>query len=93
MKRITIKNIKEYIEGNSKMFLDDLGLQPEHIKQQISYRMLKCNDCVKAGKCKMCGCDVPGKLYVQKSCNNNTIFPDLMNKLEWDKYKETNDIK
>jgi hypothetical protein len=75
------------------MFLGNLGLQPQHIKEQIAYRMLKCSDCMEAGKCKVCGCDVPGKLYVNESCNKGERFPDLMSKPEWDKYKENNDIK
>ena len=90
--KITLKNISQFIEGNSKMFLNELGFQPEHIQQQISYRMLKCSDCVKVGKCKVCGCNVPGKLYVRESCNPER-FPDLMSNLEWIKYKESNDIK
>lgn len=94
MKKITIDNIKQYIEGNSKMFLNKLGFQAKHLQEQIAYRMIQCkDDCMIVKKCKYCGCDVPGKMYVSKSCNNNERFPDLMSKIEWDKYKYTNDIK
>jgi hypothetical protein len=89
---ITLKNIKQYIEGNSKMFLNDIGLQPEHIKEQISYRMLKCKDCLLKKQCIKCGCSVPGKLYVKESCNLER-FPDLISRVEWEKYKIDNDIK
>lgn len=91
--QITYKNIKSYIEGNTKMFLADIGFQAEHLKEQIAYRILICSDCVATGNCKKCGCDLPEKLYVKESCNKGERFPDLMSKLEWDKYKITNDIK
>lgn len=92
--KITFKNISQYIEGNTKMFMDYLGFQPQHIKEQIAYRMLICkDDCMKTGSCKYCSCDIPGKMFVKESCNNNERFPDLMNKVEWIKYKEENGIK
>lgn len=92
--KITLSNIKQYIEGNSKMFLNKLGFQTEHLQEQISYRMLQCkDDCMITKECKYCGCDVPGKMYVSKSCNNGDRFPDLMDKENWDKYKIENNIE
>lgn len=44
------------------------------------------------GYCVNCGCEVPGKLYVNKSCNGGYRFPDLMEKDEWDKFKIKNNI-
>lgn len=90
--KITLKNIKAYIEGNTQMALDGLGLKPDYYKEQIAYRMLKCKDCLQEGRCKYCGCSVPGKMYVVESCNNGQIFPNLMNEEEWNKYKEDNGI-
>lgn len=91
--QITIKNIKSFLEGNSKMFLSKLGFQAEHLKEQIAYRMLICNDvCGKQGYCEKCGCDYPGKLYVNESCNNGEKFPDLMSKQDWIKFKQENGI-
>ncbi len=92
--KITIKNIKSFLEGNFQLGLEQLNLQSQHIQEQIAYRRLLCkDDCMIAGKCKYCGCEVLGKTSVKESCNKNERFPDLMGKLEWDKYKETNDIK
>ena len=91
--QVTIKNIKAYIEGNSKMFLSKVGFQAEHLKEQIAYRMLICNDtCGKQGYCEKCGWDYPGKLYVNESCNNGEKFPDLMSKQDWIKFKQENGI-
>lgn len=91
--KITIKNIKSFIEGNSKMFLDKAGFQAEHIKEQIAYRKLICDDvCGKLGHCEVCNCSYPGKLYVHKSCNNGEKFPDLMSAKDWEEFKIKNNI-
>jgi hypothetical protein len=92
MKKITLKNIKQFLEGNIQMHLDGLGLQPEYYKEQIAYRMLTCQDCLKKNKCHYCGCDVPGKLYVKESCNDGKRFPNLMNENDWNEYKKRNKI-
>lgn len=91
--QITIKNIKSYIEGNTKMFLADIGFQSEHLKEQIAYRTLVCSDCVATGNCKECGCDLPEKLYVNESCNQGKNFPNLMSNLEWQQFKKNNNIE
>ncbi len=70
------------------------GNKPEWYQEQIAYRMLQCkNDCMITKKCKYCGCAVPGKLFVDKSCNKGERFPDIMNEVEWIKYKEENGIR
>lgn len=92
-RKITLKNIKQYIEGNTQMILDGFGLKENYYKEQIAYRMLKCEDCLSNGKCKYCGCDTPGKFYVKESCNNGIRFPDLMDKEHWENFKIKNDIK
>jgi hypothetical protein len=92
--KITLKNIISYIEGNTQRALEHIHMQPEHIKEQIAYRRLLCNDdCAVEGKCKYCGCEFYGKTSVQESCNKEERFPNLMNKLDWDKYKKDHDIK
>lgn len=92
--KITLKNIKSYIEGNTQMILDGFGLQPLYIQEQIAYRMLQCkNDCMIQKKCKYCGCNVPAKLYVKESCNNGIRFPDLMDEIHWNNFKEKNGIR
>jgi len=91
--KITLHNIKSFIEGNVQLGLEELGLQPLHVQEQIAYRRLVCkDDCAKTNECIVCGCDFKGKTSVKESCNPDR-FPDLMNKLEWDKYKETNEIR
>lgn len=96
---ITLKNIKAFIEGNSKMWYDKLVGLPTHLKEQIQYRASKCTDCIEIGHkekgpgtCKECGCKIPGKWFVKKSCNKGKRFPDLMENKEWYEYKRKNNI-
>ena len=92
--KINLNNIKQYLEGNTEMLKDKLGLQPDYYKEQIAYRMLQCkDDCVPKGECLYCGCSLPGKMYVTQSCNYGSRFPDLMNEDNWNKYKKENEIK
>lgn len=89
-KEITLSNIYNFIEGNTRLFTHNL--QPKHIKEQIAYRMLLCkNDCAKTRKCIKCGCDYPGRVYTTESCNTDR-FPDLMSGLEWIEFKFKNKI-
>jgi hypothetical protein len=92
-RKITLSNIKQFIEGNTQMLLAEAGMQAPHLKEQVAYRMLICQSCMEVGKCEVCNCSVPGKLYVKESCNKGERFPDLMGKTEWEKYKIDNDIK
>lgn len=88
--KITIKNIKSFLEGNTQLALERLNAQPQHIKEQIAYRRLLCkDDCAIQGRCIKCRCDFKGKTSVVKSCNPER-FPDLMSKTDWEEFKEKN---
>lgn len=90
-KKITLSNIYNFIEGNTRLFTKEM--QPDHIKQQIAYRMLICkDDCAKNGKCIKCGCSYPGRVYTSQSCNTDR-FPDFMSRIDWEKFKKDNNIE
>jgi hypothetical protein len=90
-KDITISNIYNFIEGNIR--LKTKSLQPEHIKEQIAYRLLKCkDDCAKKRECIICGCDFPDRAYSKESCNTKR-FPNFLSKVDWELYKIDNGIK
>lgn len=94
MQKITLKNIKSFLEGNGQRLLEELQLQPQHIKEQIAYRRLLCkDDCEKQNKCVYCGCDFKGKTSVKESCNKGKRFPDLMGRIEWEEFKKRNKIE
>lgn len=88
-----IKNISNFIEGNSKYFYDKLNPEPWWLREQRAYRLLMCkDDCVPKGKCKHCGCPPEKKVFVDESCNGGERFPDIMKEDEWIKFKEDNGI-
>ena len=90
-KEITVQNIYNFIEGNTRLFTK--SIQPDHIKQQISYRMLLCkDDCAKEGHCIKCGCDYPGRVYTSESCNKDR-FPDFMSRIDWEEFKKDKNIE
>jgi hypothetical protein len=91
--KITLSNIYNYLEGNSQLILENLNIQPQHLKEQIAYRRLICkDDCMKTGKCIKCGCEFYGRTSTKESCNSDR-FGELVNKTEWDKFKEINKIE
>ena len=77
MSKITPNNIKQFLQGNLRWFGDYFNLLPLHLKEQVLYRASICKECVHYRKCKYCGCDLPGKFYVDKSCNDGKLFPDI----------------
>lgn len=99
-KKITLKNINSFIEGNVNKLVYELGGKSKEYQEQIAYRALQCNDCFVEGTfdegprhCKQCGCSLPGKWHTVISCNGGERFPDLMSDEDWIKYKEENQIK
>jgi hypothetical protein len=96
--KITLPNLKAYIEGNTRYILDKLnndhisafvGVTPL-IREQIAYRMDVCKDSCPT-KCKHCGCNTPGKFFVDKSCGGGK-YPDIMSEEAWAEYKKKNNI-
>lgn len=92
-KEINLKNIRSFIKGNARKYMNKYNMLSLHIQEQVTYRLNICKDtCVKNGKCQKCGCSLPGKAFDSPSCNRN-LFPDMMNKDQWDQYKAENKIK
>ncbi len=74
------------------MLGDKIHLLSQHEKEQVVYRSQICKqDCVQFGYCIQCGCNLPGKFYVTESCNPDR-FPNIMSKLDWEKFKIENQI-
>lgn len=101
MAEITLNNIKQFFQGNTRMFADKIGkslgskflrLSP-YLQEQIQYRASKCQDCFQKGQCVGCGCSVPGKWFADEACKEKR-WPDLMLKKEdWEAYKKQNNIE
>lgn len=92
LSNITLKNIRNFFEGNITFYQDKILGVPKHIKEQYYYRLFKCkDDCLLSGTCMKCTCPVIKKAYIKQSCNPDR-FPDLMSGSDWEKYKVDNNI-
>lgn len=95
--KITFTNIKKYLQGNYRQVMDDIGImKPDsHIKEQALYRMKligeKSPECLKEGACKICGCDIPGLVLSDPSCEGG-CYPTMMDKDTWTDFKINNKI-
>lgn len=82
-------------------------LQP-HMYEQIIWRRTqvieKSPKCWKSGKCVVCGCDILGKTMEDRACSiyedegallsgKLPCYPEMMDKYNWKRYKELNNIK
>ena len=92
MRKVRIKDIRSFIEGNFKYFRNKFLAAPDYINDQILLSLCK-DDCLKANACKYCSCPPRKKVWVVESCNNGERFPDLMNKEDWGKFVKENNIK
>ena len=91
---ITPRKIYEYVYGNLSFLGSKFHLIPDHKREQVLYRSEICkDDCVKYGYCVNCGCDLPAKFYVKKTCNGGNRFPDMMSAEKWEAYKIENNIE
>lgn len=87
MAEINLKNIFHFMEGNFRMFYENVVGLPYHQREQIIYRAMTCkDDCLKIGACKACGCPVPDKFFQKDSCDA-LVWPALMELDNWEKYK------
>lgn len=55
---MSLKDIKNFVEGNINYFINR-SQAPQHIREQILYRMLKCANCALSTQCTICHCATP----------------------------------
>lgn len=92
-KEVTLKNIRGYLTGNFKYYRDKFFKYPDWIQEQIQYRYSKCkSDCIPNQACIKCSCPPLKKAFLKESCNLER-FPDLMDELDWIKYKKKHNLK
>lgn len=97
--KITLKNIKSYIQGNWRAVL--LEYYPEgiskHIEEQYFWRIEqvkeKSPECLENKECKKCHCEIPELFLADKACENNPpCYPEMMSESEWNQFKYYNSI-
>lgn len=91
-KKINLPNIKGFIQGNLRKFLEDYpGFIDDYIYEQIQYRLGIMNEICLINKMCPCECSVPQKQYEDRSCENK-CYPEIKNKEEWENFKTENNI-
>jgi hypothetical protein len=96
-KKITLGNIKAYIQGNLRyrLFYSKWlsWLLPLHIFEQISYRLFVMNkECYNNGECVKCGCSTPQLQMANKACHGK-CYPIMMNRTDWFIYKREYNVE
>lgn len=88
---INLKNIKSFLQGNLRYYVNKVKHYPEHIREQYRYRLYTCKDtCLKTGLCENCGCPTVKKAFASEACSDK--FPDFMTGHDWSEYKKANKI-
>lgn len=91
--KITLKNIKSYVQGNSRLLMKKYGPEfmqsPWWVQEQVAWRPTIANPkCIEQSKCVgECGCAIPGKFYSSAECDEG-CYPEIMNEAEWTRFKE-----
>ncbi len=90
--KITLPNIKGFLQGNLRLFLDSIGSLPDHISEQAEWRLKQVEqmspECIRSKECIKCGCEIFGKLVEDRKCSNEPpCYPEMMSKEEWTIFK------
>ena len=91
MAKITLSNIKGFIQGNFRKILNDFGELPNHIKEQAIWRLNlvkeKSPECYNTDKCVKCGCQVSAKVFEDRPCESKpSCYPEMMTKEQWENF-------
>lgn len=90
--KINFKNIKAYIQGNTRLLIKNYGpnflKSPWWIQEQIVIRpKLAHKKCIEDKECFHCGCSIPGKFYSNTGCDLG-CYPEIMDKAKWLQFKK-----
>lgn len=87
--KLTLSNIKGYIQAHFRQALDDLDFLPEHIKEQAQWRLKqiaeKSPECLEKDSCVICSCQVSSKVFEDRACEGN-CYPEMMTEVLWNKF-------
>ena len=94
IERITLDNVKGFIQGYSQLFLKWLSerIYPRYRWEQIVYRRTKSAICMDIGECEECGCEMIGKTMEDRPCEGG-CYPEMKNCSSWNNYKIEKNIK
>ncbi len=82
-------NNSDIKEVTDKMKLDSYN---SHNREQIVFRIFCCRKCFSNKKCSNCNCNPLDKVLEPVSCNKK-MYPNILNKEKWDKFKKEHNIE
>ena len=91
MSKINLKNIKAYLQGNTRHLLRRVFPEalPDYIEEQFAYRCEVAKECLDLGKCKVCQCSTPELFLANKACDNiPPCYPPFMEEDVWEEFKK-----
>lgn len=89
-KSVTASMLRFFLD---KLEGEDTKLEEVHVIEQYMFRLLQCPQCVKAGACQHCGCSIPEKMWVRHDHCSNYQWGPFMTKENWEKHKQTYNLK
>lgn len=98
--KYSISEIIDYFRANFRYWcyynddLDIKALLPEHIKEQIDFRInvMMDRECFDSGQCKVCGCSTTQLQMANKACDGH-CYPVMVDKDTWESFKYKGVIK
>lgn len=81
-----LKKLLRWLDGS------EVYLEPYEVEQYM-FRMLRCPDCVKEGKCLHCGCDTIGRMMNRTDYCSDHRWGAFEDKEGWEQLKKINKIQ
>jgi hypothetical protein len=69
--KVNLENIVNVVKGTSYYVMYKQSLLSKGLSEQFEKRMNDCKPCIDNGKCFLCGCKTPEKLFTEKGCPNS----------------------
>ena len=89
IKDITLHNVTNAVQGTTNLVASRLHIRDEFKEEQFRYRAFLCLECVKNGRCVVCGCSSPGIFYAPNKQDSKNRWPTLKSESEWNSFKAT----
>lgn len=86
MKNI-LSDIRNFVQGNFRFLYHEHNAP--HINEQAEWRAFKCQDCLKAGKCRHCGCKTPNMFYAPNKIDSAGKWGRMLSQVEWEQFKKS----
>jgi len=79
--------MRDFVEGNYLFF--NRPHNAPHINEQAMWRAYHCQDCLKAGKCRHCGCKTPNMFFSPNKADSANKWGKMMSQTQWEAFKES----